>query len=74
MSRLATVFLLTLAAAAAAANAQDNKSQQPQAPATTSADETRPFQFDGRMVGDGRRQDAPVGPATKRKARPHGDK
>jgi hypothetical protein len=59
MSRLATAFLLTFAAAAA--NGQDTKSQQPQAPATTSADEGRPFLFDGRMVGDGRRQNAPAG-------------
>ena len=59
MLRLATAFLLTLATATA--SAQDTKSRQPQAPATTSADETRPFLFDGRMIGDGRRHIEPAG-------------
>lgn len=59
MSRLAIACVLSLAATAS--NAQGTKSQQPQAPAPASADETRPFLFDGRMIGDGKRQNAPAG-------------
>jgi hypothetical protein len=58
MSRLAIAIVLALAAIAA--YAQDTKSQEPQAPAAVRADETRPFLFDGRMIGDGRRQNAPA--------------
>jgi hypothetical protein len=54
MSRLATVFVLVLAATAA--DAQDTKSEQTQTPAVASAKGTRPFLFDGRMPGDGARQ------------------
>jgi hypothetical protein len=56
MSRLAIAFVLALTAAAA--NAQDTKSGQSQTPAVASANETRPFLFDGRMPGDGVRQGA----------------
>jgi hypothetical protein len=56
MSRLAIAFVLALAATTA--NAQDNKSGQSQTPAVASANGTRPFLFDGRMLGDGVRQDA----------------
>ena len=52
MSKLAIVFVL----AATAANAQDTKSGQSYTPAVASANETRPFLFDGRMPGDGIRQ------------------
>ena len=54
MSRLAIGFVLALAATAA--NAQETKSGQSNTPAVASADETRPFLFDGRMPGDGIRQ------------------
>ena len=54
MSRLAIGFVLALAAAAA--NAQETKSGQSNTPAVASADETRPFLFDGRMPNDGLRQ------------------
>ena len=57
MLRLEIAFVLTLVATAA--SAQATKSPQPQASAT-SADETRSFLFDGRMIGDGRRQKAPA--------------
>jgi hypothetical protein len=53
MSRLAIAFVAALAATAA--NAQGSKAEQPQTPAITSADATRPFLFDGRMKGDGDR-------------------
>jgi hypothetical protein len=56
MSRLATAFVLALAATAA--NAQNTKSEQSQTPAVASADGTRPFLFDARMPGDGLRQGA----------------
>ena len=56
MSRLATAFVLVLAATAA--DAQDTKSGQTQTPAVASAKGTRPFLFDGRMPGDGARQGA----------------
>jgi hypothetical protein len=56
MSRLAIAFVLALAATAA--NAQHTKSGQSQTPAVASANGTRPFLFDGRMLGDGVRQDA----------------
>ena len=58
MARLAIAFVLALAATGA--NAQDAKSGQSQTPAVASADETRPFLFDGRMPGDGVRQVAPA--------------
>ena len=54
MSKLAIVFVL----AATAANAQDTKSGQSYTPAVASANETRPFLFDGRMPNDGARQRA----------------
>jgi hypothetical protein len=54
MSRLAIAFVLALASIAA--NAQDAKPEQSQAPAVPSANGTRPFLFDGRMIGDGARQ------------------
>jgi hypothetical protein len=54
MSRLAIAFVLALAATAA--DAQDTKSAQSQTPAVPSANGTRPFLFDGRMIGDGARQ------------------
>jgi len=54
MSRAAIAFVLALAATAA--NAQGTKSGQSHTPAAASADETRPFLFDGRMRGDGARQ------------------
>lgn len=50
-SRLAIAFVLALAANAA--NAQDSRSEQSRAPVAASANETRPFLFDGRMRGDG---------------------
>ena len=56
MSRLAIAFVSALAATAA--NAQATKSEQPQKPAVATANETRPFLFDGRMKGDGDRQRA----------------
>jgi hypothetical protein len=52
MSRLAIALLSALAATAA--NAQNTKAEQLQTPAV-SADEKRPFLFDGRMKGDGDR-------------------
>jgi hypothetical protein len=58
MSRLAIALVSALVAATA--NAQDTKSEQPQKPAVTSANGTRPFLFDGRMKGDGDRQRALV--------------
>jgi len=54
MSRLVIAFVLALAATAT--NAQDSKSGQSHTPAVPSADGTRPFLFDGRMIGDGARQ------------------
>lgn len=57
MPKLAIVFVL----AATAANAQDTKSGQSYTPAVASANETRPFLFDGRMRGDGVRQRALAG-------------
>jgi hypothetical protein len=56
MSRPAIAFMLVLAASAA--NAQDTKSGQSRTPAVASANETRPFLFDGRMRGDGVRRGA----------------
>ena len=54
MSSAAIAFVLVLAATAA--NAQATRSGQSHTPAVASADETRPFLFDGRMRGDGARQ------------------
>jgi hypothetical protein len=56
MSRLAIAFVSALAATTA--NAQATKSEQSQTPAVASANATRPFLFDGRMIGDGDRQRA----------------
>ena len=56
MPRLAIAFVLVLTATAV--YAQDNQSEQSQTPAVASANETRPFLFDGRMPGDGVRQRA----------------
>ena len=56
MSRLAIAFVLALVATAA--SAQDTRSEQSQTPAVASANETRPFLFDGRMPGDSTRQRA----------------
>jgi hypothetical protein len=56
MSRPAIAFMLVLAASAA--NAQDTKSGQSRTLAVASANETRPFLFDGRMRGDGVRRGA----------------
>ena len=58
MSRLAIAFVLGVAATAA--NAQDTKSGQSHTPAVASANGTRPFLFDGRMPGDGSRQQRAV--------------
>ena len=58
MSRLATAFVLALAATAA--NAQDTPSEQSRAPAVAGTYGTQPFLFDGRMRGDGLRQRAPA--------------
>jgi hypothetical protein len=58
MSRLAIAFVSALAATAA--NAQNTKPEQLPTPAAASANETRPFLFDGRMKGDGERQRAPA--------------
>ena len=58
MSRLAIAFVSVLAATTA--NAQTTKPEQSQTPAVTSADGTRPFLFDGRMIGDGDRQRARI--------------
>lgn len=58
MSRLATAFVLALAATAA--NAQDTASGQSRTPAVVNTDGTQPFLFDGRMRGDGVRQRAPA--------------
>ena len=54
MSRLAIAFVLALVATAA--SAQDTRSEQSQTPAVASANEMRPFLFDGRMPGDGVRR------------------
>jgi hypothetical protein len=54
VSRLAIAFVLALASIAA--NAQNTKPEQSQTPAVPSANGTRPFLFDGRMIGDGARQ------------------
>ena len=54
MSRLATAFMLALAATTA--NAQDTKSEKSNAAAVASENGMRPFLFDGRMPGDGVRQ------------------
>ena len=59
MSRLAIACVLALAATAA--HAQDAKSGQSQAPVSVSGNELRPFQYDARKPGDGRRQNAPAG-------------
>ena len=56
MSRLAIAFLSALAATTV--NAQGTKSEQSQTPAAASANGTRPFLFDGRMIGDGDRRRA----------------
>jgi hypothetical protein len=58
MSRLAIALVSALAATAA--HAQGTRSEQVQAPAVASTNETRPFLFDGRMKGDGNRQRAPI--------------
>lgn len=58
MSRLATAFMLALAATAAIG--QDATSGQSHAPAVGTANGTQPFLFDGRMRGDGARQGAPA--------------
>ena len=58
MSRLATAFVLALAATAA--NAQDTTSGQSRTPDVASTYGTQPFHFDGRMRGDGVRQRAPA--------------
>ena len=55
MSRLAIAFVLSLAATAA--NAQDTMSEQSQT-LVARANGARPFLFDGRMHGDGVRQEA----------------
>jgi hypothetical protein len=57
MSTLAIGFVLTLAATAA--NAQDARPGQSRAPAVADPNGTQPFLFDGRMRGDGTRQEAP---------------
>jgi hypothetical protein len=54
MSKLAIALVL----AATAANAQDTRSGQSYTPAVATANETRPFLFDGRMRGDGVRRGA----------------
>ena len=54
MSRLAIALVGALAATGV--NVQDTKSGQSDTPAVTSANGTRPFLFDGRMIGDGARQ------------------
>ena len=59
MFKLATAFVLSLAATAA--NAQVTRSEQSRTPAVAGTNETRPFLFDGRMPGDGARQGAPAG-------------
>src|SRR6185437_7219541 len=59
MARLTIAFVL--AWAATAANAQGINSDRSQTPAVASADETRPFLFDGRMKDDGARRPAPAG-------------
>ena len=56
MSRLTIAFVLALAATAA--SAQGSKSDRSQTLA--SANETRPFLFDGRMKDDGTRRAAPA--------------
>ncbi len=58
MSRLAIAFVSVLAATTA--NAQGTKSEQSQTPAVASTNDTRPFLFDGRMIGDGDRQRARI--------------
>jgi hypothetical protein len=55
MSRLA---IAVLALAVTAANAQDTKSGQSQTPTVAPTNGARPFLFDGRMRGDGPRQEA----------------
>ncbi|MGY0575015.1 hypothetical protein ACTGJ9_031480 [Bradyrhizobium sp. RDM12] len=54
MSRLAIAFMSALAVTTA--NAQNTKPEQLQTPTPASANEIRPFLFDGRMKGDGERQ------------------
>jgi hypothetical protein len=56
MSRPAIAFVLALAVTAA--DAQDAKPGPSPTPAVASANEARPFLFDGRMRGDGVRQGA----------------
>lgn len=56
MSKLATAFVLAMAATAA--NALDTTSGQSRTPAVASADGMQPFLFDGRMRGDGVQQRA----------------
>ena len=59
MSRLAIALVLALAATGVnAQEKQDNKPGQSDTPAVASANETRPFLFDGRMPNDGARQRA----------------
>ncbi len=59
MSRLAIAFVVALTATGT--KAQDVKSAQPDAPAVAGTNGTRPFLFDGRMIGDGDRQRALAG-------------
>jgi hypothetical protein len=68
MPRLTIAFVLALAATAA--NAQGSKSDSSQTSAIASADETRPFLFDGRMKGDG---DGARRAAPTDNRHPHGD-
>jgi hypothetical protein len=51
MSRLATAFVLALAATSV--NAQDTTPGQSRTPAVANTYGTHPFRFDGRMRGDG---------------------
>ncbi|WP_414472872.1 hypothetical protein [Microvirga sp. M2] len=59
MSRLAIAVALALAATTS--SAQNAPSGQSQAPAAPSTNGTRPFLFDGRMKGDGIRQEKQMG-------------
>lgn len=56
MSRLVIALVATVVATGA--NAQNTRSEKPEQPAAASANETRPFLFDGRMRGDGVRRRA----------------
>ncbi|WP_445504310.1 hypothetical protein [Microvirga sp. G4-2] len=59
LSRLAIAAALALAATTS--SAQNAPSGQSQAPAAPSTNGTRPFLFDGRMKGDGIRQEKQMG-------------